>query len=232
MSRLRFLARPCWFLLLIVLALGSTRAEAQTELRLTATGTVQLPPDEAIADLTVQFFSPQAASAQAAVNRNMATALAAARAENGIIATTGGYDVVSRSDDKGRVTQYAASQILHLTGPAPDGRPAPAFTELIGRLQSQGLQLGTLSADLSPAGRGHAEDEAIQAAIKRLRAQAALVAATLGEKAGAIKSLTVGESGPIAPMPGRMMMAMAAPSDQPGPVMVTETVSAIIDLAP
>jgi uncharacterized protein YggE len=91
-----------------------------------------------------------------------------------------------------------------------------------------------LSADLSPNGRQHAEDEAIQEAIKRLRAQATLIAGTLGEKAGAIKSLTVGEAGPVAPMPGRMMMAMAAPapSDQPGPVTVTETVAAIIDLTP
>jgi uncharacterized protein YggE len=112
-------------LAIVLFALIAARAEAQTELRLTATGTVQLPPDEAVADLTVQVFAPQAASAQASVNRNMAAALAAARAENGVAATTGSYDVATSSDDKGRVTQYAASQVLHLTGPAPDGRPAP-----------------------------------------------------------------------------------------------------------
>ncbi len=118
------------------------------------------------------------------------------------------------------------------TSPAPPeaGRPAAAFTDLIGRLQTQGLQVNTLSADLSPAGREHAEDEAIQAALRRLHAQATLIATALGEKTGAIKSLTVGAAGPIMPA-GERMMAMA-PSDQPGPVTVTEAVSATIDLNP
>jgi uncharacterized protein YggE len=220
-----------WLLAFILFTFGSARAEAQTELRLTATGTVELPPDEAIADLTVQVYAPQAAAAQSSVNRLVAAALNAARQTPDINATTGSYDVATSSDAQGRVTQYAASQILHLTGPAQDGRPAIAFTDLIGRLQAQGLQLNMLSADLSPAGRQHAEDEATQAALRRLHARAALIAMTLGEKAGAIKSLAIGESGPVMPFAGRIM-AMAAPSDQPGPVTVTESVSAVIDLAP
>jgi uncharacterized protein len=214
----------------ILCPLGGAWAEAQTELHLTATGSVQVPPDESVADLTVQVYAPQAAAAQASVNRLMAAALNAARQMPGITATTGGYDVATSSNAQGHVTQYAASQILHLTGPAEYGRPAAAFTGLIGRLQAQGLQLNTLSADLSPAGRQHAQDEAIQTALRRLHDQAALIAASLGEKTGAIKSLTVGAAGPIMPLPGRMM-AMA-PSDQPGPVTVTESVSATIELAP
>ncbi len=191
---------------------------------------MELPPDEAIADLTVQIYAPQAAAAQAAVNRLMEAALSAARRAPEITATTGSYDVATSSDAQGHVTQYAASQILHLTGPAQDGRPAIAFTDLIGRLQAQGLQLNTLSADLSQAGQQHAEDEAIQAALRRLHAEAALIASSLGEKTGAIKTLTVGEAGPVMPFPGRMM-AMA-PSDQPGPVTVRESISATIDLSP
>ncbi len=47
-----------WLLVFILFTFGGVRAEAQTELRLTATGTVQLPPDEAVADLTVQVYAP------------------------------------------------------------------------------------------------------------------------------------------------------------------------------
>jgi uncharacterized protein len=231
MSRFSVTARSCWLLAFILFAFCGTRAEAQTELRLTATGTIELPPDEAIADLTVQASAPQAAAAQEAVNRLMASALEASHQTKDITATAGSYDVATSSDAQGRVTQYVASQILHLTGPAQDGRPAAAFTDLVGRLQSQGLQLSTLSADLSPDGRQHAQDQAIQQALRRLHAQAALIAGALGEKTGVIKSLTVGEAGPIMPMPGRMMAAMA-PSDEPGPVTVAATVSALINLTP
>ncbi len=62
--------------------------------------------------------------------------------------------------------------------------------------------------------------------------RATLIATTLGEKAGAIKLLTVGEAGPAPPFAGRMMAMAVAPSDQPGPVTVTATVSATIDLNP
>lgn len=159
----RFSPRLLAFILLvfILFTFGGVRAEAQTELRLTATGTVELPPDQAIADLTVQVYAPQAAAAQASVNRLTAAALNAVREVPNMTATTGSYDVATSSNSQGHVTQYAASQVLHLTGPAQDGRPASAFTDLIGRLQAQGLQVSTLSADLSPAGRQHAEDEAI-----------------------------------------------------------------------
>ena len=217
--------------LLVLLGGAPAAAQTPTELHLTATGTVQLPPDEAIANLTIQVYAPQAAAAQASVNRLMAAALDAARHAPGITATTGLYDVATSLDAQGHVTQYAASQVLHLTGPAEDGRPAASFTDLVGKLQAQGLQVSTLSAQLSAAGRQHAEDQAIQAALRRLHDQATLIATSLGEKAGPIKSLTVGEAGPIAPFPGRMM-AMAAPSNQPGPVTVTASVSATIDLTP
>jgi uncharacterized protein len=214
----------------VLFTLAGAPAEAQTELRLTATGSVEVPPDEAIADLTVQIYAPQATAAQASVNRLTAVALNAARQVPDVTVTTGSYDVATSSDAQGHVTQYAASQVLHLTGAAEYGRPAAAFTDLIGRLQAQGLQLNTLSADLSPAGRQHAEDEATQAALRRLHARAALIAASLGEKAGAIKSLTVGTAGPVVPLGARLMAV--APSDQPGPVTVTESVFATIDLSP
>jgi uncharacterized protein len=215
----------------ILSPLAGLPALAQTELHLTATGTVQVAPDESVADLTVQVYAAQVTAAQASVNSSMAAALNAAHQVPGVIATTGGYDVTTSSDAKGHVTQYAASQTLHLTGPVEDGRPSAAFTDLIGRLQAQGLQVNTLSADLSLSGQQHAEDEAIRTALRRLHDQATLIATSLGEKTGAIKSLTVGATGPILPFPERMM-AMAAPSNQPGPVTVTESVSAITNLTP
>ncbi len=192
-------------------------------------------PDQMTASLNVQASAPTAAVAQAAVNKAMAKALAEARAVNGVTATTDSYSVQQTNADDSQKPVFQASQTLNLTMPAPGGTPAAAFTNLVGALQQQGLLLNTLDGQLSAAGADAASSQATVDALHRLRAEADAIAATLGDKVGEMKTISVdtNNGGPI--MPGRMMMMKAeAPPPQaaPGPVTIQVTVSATITLTP
>jgi uncharacterized protein YggE len=204
----------CAFVAMICCLLLVPGPRPKTSLSLSATGTSITAPDEMTASLSVQ-----------------ATAAAAAKAVSGVTTTTGAYSVYQ--PDAGK-PEYQASQALELTMPAPGGAPPEAFTGLTGNLQQQGLLLNNLDGQLSPAGQDHAAQEATTDALQRLRAQAASIAATLGDSVGPIKTLNI-DGGNPAPMPmGRMMMAMASPPPQsaPGPVTVQVTVTATIELKP
>jgi uncharacterized protein YggE len=217
----------------LFLALLPCPAHAQTLLHLSATGQVVVLPDQMVADFTVQETAPGAPAAQAAVNRLMAKALAAARAVPGVVATTSGYNVFQPDSDK---PEYQASQTLDLTIPAQGGTPPPAFTDLAGRLQQDGLLLNTLDGQLSTQGADAANAAAVTDAIHRLRAEAAAIAATLGDKPGPIQVLTVDSGNPAPVMPGRMMMALQAqappPQAAPGPVTVQANIAAVVALTP
>ncbi len=204
-------------------------ARAQTVLSLSATGSVDTAPDEMEASLVVVQTAQMAPAAQDAVNRLMAKALASARKVNGATATTAAYNVF-QTQNQG----YQASQTLNLTMPAPGGVPPSVFTKLVGELQQDGLQLNSLDGELSDAGEDAASQAATIDALHRLRSEANAVAASLGDKAGDIKTVTIdaNNSGPI--MPGRMMALAAAapPQAAPGQVTVQVTVEATIALTP
>lgn len=220
----------------IVLALLGT-AQAQTVLSVSANGSNTVDPDQIVASLDVQFSAANAAQAQAAVNREMKQALDAARATAGVTATTGDYSVYQNTPDNGSTAKpvYQASQNLALSMAALSGNPPASFTALVGQLQSQGLLLNTLDGNLSALGQAAATQGAINDAIHQIQAQAAAVAATLGEHVGKFQSLNVNVNspGPVmrAPM---MMMAAAAPPPQaaPGKVTIQANVSATIELTP
>jgi uncharacterized protein YggE len=218
---------------LLFMALLASPAAAQTVVSLAATGTVQVPPDQMTASLTVQANAASAAAAQKQVNITMAKALTESRAAAQVTATTAGYNVQDTSA-KQNGTQFQATQELDLTIPAAGGAAPDNFTALLGRLQGQGLLLNGLDGGLSAAGRAQAQNTAIAGAIHGVQDQAALVAKTLGQHAGIMKTLNVSLDNP-GPMPMRMMaMASAAPPPQaaPGPVTVTASVSAEIALTP
>jgi uncharacterized protein YggE len=204
-------------------------ARAQTVLSLSATGSVVTVPDQMEASLTVQESAVSASAAQDAVNRLMAKALASARKADGVTPTTAAYNVF-QTQNQG----YQASQTLNLTMAAPGGLPPAAFTNLIGALQQDGLQLNSLDGQISAAGADAASQAATADALRRLQAQAHAIAAALGDKAGEIKTLTVDSSNPGPIMPGRMlaMAAEAPPQSAPGPVTVQVTVEATIELTP
>lgn len=223
------------FRLVLLSLLFAAPAAAQTVASLSATGAVTVMPDQMVATLMAQANAPRAAAAAAAVNRAVAVALGQARAVQGVIASTADYNEASVTDENGRVTGYQASQALDLTMSASGGVPAPAFTDLLGRLQGEGLLLNQLDGQLSDAGAAAAQRAAITDAIHRLQGNAAAVAAALHDQVGAIRTLTLDMSNPGPIMPGmRMMMAAAAPPPQaaPGPVTVTANISAEVNLSP
>jgi uncharacterized protein len=220
-----------------VLALLGT-AQAQTVLNVSANGSNTVDPDQIVASLSVQSSSQTAAKAQAEVNREMQQALAAARAVAGVTPTTGDYSVYQNSSDNSSTAKpvYQASQNLALSMAAPSGNPPASFTALVGQLQSQGLLLNTLDGNLSAEGQAAASQGAINDAIHQIQAQAAAIAATLGEHVGKFQSLNVNVNspGPVMRTAPMMMMAAAAPPPQAAPAKVTiqANVSATIELTP
>jgi len=217
-------------MLLATLAAG----QAQTVLNLSANGSNSVEPDRIVASLNVQASSPAAARAQAEVNAQMQRALAAARAVGGVSASTGDYSVYQNTPDNSAKPVYQASQNLQLSMAAAGGVPPAAFTALVGQLQQAGLLLNTLDGNLSDAGQAGAQQAAIDDAIRQIQAQAAAIAAMLGERVGKIQSLNVNVNspGPVLRAAPMMMMAAAAPPPQaaPGKVTIQANVSATVEL--
>jgi uncharacterized protein len=220
--------------LAMLLGMAAAPAMAQTVLTIGATGQVNAAPDEATASLTAQATSPDAAKAQAQVNAMMSKALEEARAASGVVATTGSYDTSQQTTDtQPPKTVYQASQSLNLVLPAANGIPPARFTDLVGKLQAQGLLLNDLGGDLSTKAQQGAQQAAVLAAIAQIQAQAAAVAAQLHESVGVVKTLNVNAQSSPGPRPVMAMMAMrndAAPVSAPGNVAVTADVTAEVEL--
>ncbi len=216
---------------------GVTVAQAQTMLNLSACGSTMVDPDEIIASLDVQTSSVNAAAAQADVNRAMKRALQAVKAVPGVTATTGSYNVYQSTDDSTKDSTYQASQNLQLVILATNGVAPDAFTALVGDLQQDGLLLNVLAGDLSSKGQAAAQQEAIDDAIRQIQAQAAVVAATLGERVGKIQTINVNANNPTPALRAAPMMMMATssappPQAAPGQLTVQANVSATIELTP
>ena len=239
--------RPCAFtgsmLFLNAVLAGPVKAQTQpqapsdyalppatTVLHLSATGSVQVSPDELVADLVAQAISPAAATAQRRVNEMMAAGMKAAQAVAGVEARAIGYSV-SPNDDK-RPT-WTAQQTLELRG--SDG---PALLDLVGAVQQQGLAASSLDWQLSPALRRKAHDEATTAALKELQEQAASAAATLGLHVRFMRDVRLDEPALVPHGPFRVMglaaRAMSAPPPQAtaAPEDVTAQASADVVLRP
>jgi uncharacterized protein YggE len=195
---------------------------------LSASGSVQTPPDLLVADLVAQATLPSAAEAQRRVNALMAGGMTAAHDMPGIDARAEGYSV-GPTDDKR--TAWSAQQTLELRG--TDG---PGLLDLAGKLQARGLVMASLDWQLSPALRRKAHDEATTEALKELMARVKSAAATLGLQVDHVQDVRLDGPG-FQPRPPYPMMAMAAramPSPQAtaAPEEVTAEVSADYILKP
>ena len=237
--------RPCALtgsmLLLHAVLAGLAKAQAQpqtpadyalpsatTILHLSATGSIQVSPDELVADLVAQSASPAAANAQRRVNEMMAAGMKAARGVAGVKARAIGYSV-SPNDDK-RPT-WTTQQTLELRG--PDG---PTLLDLVGLVQQQGIATASLDWQLSPALRRKAHDAATTAALKELQERAASAAATLGLHVRFMHDVRLDEPD-VVPHPPFRVMALARPVPVPPqatavPEDVTAQVSADVVLQP
>lgn len=218
----------------IVFAVLPLAARAQTELRLSASGTARVSPDELVATLQAQNTSGNAAAAQSEVNRLMAAGLAAAHKLSAVDATTENYSVQNDTDPKTKISSYQASQTLRLVVQAPDGKPDAGFSNLLGRLQQSGFLLQSLDGELSGAARAKANLGAIADAMDNLHRQAEAVASSLHEPVGQYKIVTVNMNapGPIGrPMPMMFAAKMATPPQAaPSKIEIDANLTATIEL--
>lgn len=208
-------------------------ASAQTILSLSSSGSATTSPNEVVAEFEVQSTKPSAAAAQQDVNQSVTKALSAARSLQGVSVTTGNYNTYATASDQQAKASFTAQQSLILTQPATDGIPSKAFSDMLAKLQSEGLLLTTLRGDLSAAGQQKLQQKAVQEALSQLNEDAKNIASTLNQKVVAIESLNVDMSSGFAPpMPARAMaMAAAAPQSAPGNMSTTANVSAKIQLS-
>ncbi|MBV9784661.1 MAG: SIMPL domain-containing protein [Acidisphaera sp.] len=215
------------------IALLGGRADAQTPppsdtlLHLSTTGTVQVSPDQLVADLVAQSTSPSAAAAQRRVNALIADGMKMAQGIAGVDVRAIGYSVAPGDDKR---TSWVAQQTLELRG--ADG---PSLLDLAGRLQEHGLAAAALDWQLSPALRRRAHDDATIAALKEMQARAASAAAALGLHIDHLQDVRL--DGPVyQPRPMMAMARAASPAPAPqataAPEDVTANVSADLVLRP
>jgi uncharacterized protein len=203
--------------------LATLPARADTLLHLSVTASVTAMPDELVAQLNAQADAPTAGAAQAQVNAMIAKALSDAKSLAGVTASTTNYSVWHETDQK---DVWHASQGIALR--AHDGA---ALLGLVGRLQQDGLAIGDLSWQLSPALSEQTYEQAMAQAIVKLTAQADVVAKLMHLTAHGFNSVTVGDDAQPGPRPMMRMMAAAAPAAAPPPsaqadaVTVSATVS-------
>jgi predicted secreted protein len=139
-------------------------ARADTVLNLTVTADVTVMPDELVAQLTAQADAPSAGDAQAQVNAMIAKALEAAKPLQAVTASTTTYSVWHQTDPK---DVWHASQ-----GMALRSHDGAGLLTLIGQLQTEGLAVGDLSWQLSPALAEKSDEQAMAKAIGKLTERA------------------------------------------------------------
>jgi uncharacterized protein YggE len=193
------------------------------QLHLSASATVQVAPDELVADLSALGNSPTAVAAQRRVNTLVAEAAKAADTVASVKAAFRDYSVQFVDAPP---AHWVAQQTVELRG-----RDGPALLDLVGQLQALGLAIGSLDWQVSPARADAARQEATIAALKRLRSQAAVAAQALGVELDHYQSVRL-NTGPH-PIPyGRAvpaMMAMAAPMPPPSASPTEQDVIADVD---
>ena len=190
-----------------LLAQEPPRPTPETLLHLSATGTVQAPPDQLVAELIAQSTAAAPADAQRNVNAQMNRGLQAAKAVPAVETRALDYEV-SPSDEKR--TRWTAQQTLELLG--SDASP---LLDLANKLQEQGFVTASLDWRLSPGARRKADDDATILALKTLQDQAAAAAAALGLHVAYIKDVQIQ---PHAFRPARPVgVMMAARMDAPAP---------------
>ncbi|MCB8878724.1 SIMPL domain-containing protein [Acidisoma cellulosilytica] len=197
--------------------LAAPAAHADTLLHLSVTASVTAMPDELVAQLTAQADAPTAGDAQQQVNAMIAKALGDAKSLDAVTASTTNYSVWHETDPK---DVWHASQGIALR--AHDGG---ALLGLIGKLQQDGLAVGDLTWQLSPALSEKTYEQAMAKAIGKLTAQADVVAKLMHLQAHGFTSVTVGDDAQPGPRPMMRMMATAAPAAAPPPSAQADAVT-------
>ncbi len=154
-------------------------------LHLSAHATTKAAPDELVADLTALANAPTAVAAQRRVNGLMAEASRAAEKVDGIKAAFRDYSVQFVD---AKPAHWTAQQTLEIRG-----GDSAALLDLVGRLQSLGLAIGSLGWRVSADHAQQAHRDATLAALKRLRTEATDAAAALGMQIDRFQSIRLGD---------------------------------------
>jgi predicted secreted protein len=172
----------------------------------------QVPNDWLAATLGVDEEGSDAAALAARVNRRMAEALALAKQNAELQVSSGAYQT-QPVYDRGKIVRWRASQDLVIESASVD-----PITDLVGRLQAQGLLLRGVAFSVSPETKKRVEDELIVEALSTFRERAGLIARGLGRRGWNLMSLAIGEPGMPVPYLARgAPMAMEASADAPAP---------------
>jgi predicted secreted protein len=129
--------------ILALACLAAPAARADTILHLSVTASVTTMPDELAAQLTANADAPTAGAAQQQVNQMVDKALGTAKGLTAVTASTTQYSVWHETDPK---DVWHASQGVALRS-TDGGR----LLTLVGQLQQDGLAVGDLRWQLSPA---------------------------------------------------------------------------------
>jgi predicted secreted protein len=174
----------------------------------------EVPNDWLAATLGVDEEGSDAAALAARVNRRMAEALALAKQPAELHVSSGAYQT-QPVYDRGKIVRWRASQDLVIESASVD-----QITDLVGRLQAQGLLLRGVAFSVSPEMKKRVEDELIVEALSAFRERAGLIARGLGRRGWNLMSLAIGEPGVPMPYVQSRAMAMEA-ADAPAPAFAS-----------
>jgi uncharacterized protein len=208
-------------------ALGQT-AVAPTVLHLTQTAESKVVRNLLRVEMRVEETGPEAFAVQAAINRQMAAAVARVRQVMGVAVETGSYEVGKEEPTHGP-SHWQGSQAVILTGTAAD-----TVLKLAGALQSQGLLMSSMAYEVSPETVRGAEEDLTAAALAGLAERAAAIAERMHLAVFGYRDLRVGnaETG-TPPMPRfATAMAMPAPVAAAGEALIRLDVEAEVLLGP
>ncbi len=223
MISLAALTRPALLAALLCPALlwtGAVQAQ-DTTLRLAESVTVLVAPDELSASLRAEAIAPTAQEAQKKVNELMRDALATAKKAEGIVVSSGGYNVWRIGPTaQDRAERWQAGENLNLTG--KDGE---AMLKLTGELQQKGLTVSSLGWHLARETERKARKDATKQALSALRGRAEEAAELLGLRFDSFREVRLDS---LLPQPVGMPRSLttsrssAAAAPAPPPVAVAE----------
>jgi predicted secreted protein len=163
-------------------------------------------PDELAASLRAEAVAPNAQDAQKRVNEMIRDAAETAKKVNGIVISTGAYNVWRIAPTPAdRAERWQAGQSLNLSG-----KDGGAMLKLVGELQQIGLAQGSLIWRLSRDTEHKARKDATTQALSGLRGRADEAAEILGLRFSSFKEVRLDSVAPPPVMPRQQMVTRAA----------------------
>lgn len=199
-----------------------------TVLHLNENATRQVPQDRLTIELRADVTGPDAARVQAAVNRQMATALQRAKDVPTVHTETRGYWVQQERPANAAPRWHGVETIALI------GTDTAAVLKLAGTLQQAGLVMSRLTYDVAPETMKAAEDDLTSTALQRLKDRVDHVAKDMGLVLRNFHDLRVSNVSGSQPPPRPFLMgAMAKEAVTPVPAepgVTTLTVTANADV--